>query len=417
MSLSSTMPSTTARRERFEAVAREAERAMAASLPGYRMKVALLAMLGYGVIFGMLSLLLGISAVCVWAMVSGYAWVLLLKTKLILAMPACGLVLLRALWVRIEAPKGYEVFPKDCPRLFGELASLCRGLKAPRIHRVLIMNDFNVSIMQIPRLGIFGWHCNYLILGLPVFLTLTKEQARAVLAHEIGHLSSNHSRFGAWIYRVRLSWLRVVMALEHDEGWGRKFLTGFFAWYAPYFGAYSFALARANEYEADAAAAAVISPGAVGAALVAFSTLSTVDREQFWDPLFKRADSDPQVPHTPWSDFSRYAKQRQIDRAHYDGILARVTAIETTYADTHPSLCDRLKALHTNGKLEDAEGPPVADEWLAPALESILADFDRQWREDHETVWQQRFAHVQTMKRLLLELESKALSELTQKEG
>ena len=146
--------STTAQREHFEALAREAEGAMAASLPWYRVKVALLAGLGYAVIFGALAVLLLIGALCAWAVHSGYVWVLLVKAKVLLALPVLGFVLMRALWVRVEAPIGRRVTTQDCPLLFEQLADLCRRMKAPRIHRVLIVKDANVSIAQIPRLGI-----------------------------------------------------------------------------------------------------------------------------------------------------------------------------------------------------------------------------------------------------------------------
>ena len=117
--------STTAQREHFEALAREAERAMAVSLSWYRVKIALLAGLGYAVIFGTLAVLLLIGALCVWAVLSGYLWVLLVKAKLLLAVPAIGFILMRALWVRIEAPTGRRVTTHDCPLLFEQLADLC----------------------------------------------------------------------------------------------------------------------------------------------------------------------------------------------------------------------------------------------------------------------------------------------------
>lgn len=59
--------------------------------------------------------------------------------------------------------------------------------------------------MQHARLGVLGWHVNYLILGLPLMQAVSPEQFRAIVAHELGHLSRNHSRFAGWIYRVRLT--------------------------------------------------------------------------------------------------------------------------------------------------------------------------------------------------------------------
>ncbi|MDF0666358.1 MAG: M48 family metallopeptidase [Nitrospira sp.] len=408
--------STTAQREHFEALAREAERAMASSLSWYRVKIALLAGLGYAVIVGTLAVLLLIGSFCVWALLSGYLWVLLVKAKLLLAVPAIGFILMRALWVRIDAPTGRRMTKQDCPLLFEQLADLCCRMKAPRIHRVLIVNDANVSIAQIPRLGIFGWHRNYLVVGLPLLFMLSPEQVRAVLAHEIGHLSGNHSRFGAWIYRVRLSWFRIVTAFQHADSWASGLLARFFYWYAPYFSASSFALARANEYEADAAAASLTSPQAVGSALVAISTVPHFDAERYWDPFFKRADYDPQVPRTPWSDYAIYAAQRRLDQPDGRALVTQCLKRETNYADTHPSLADRLKALHAGAELVSTPKPLAAEAWLFPILPSLLTEFDRQWVQTHEEMWAQRSSQTQTLKATLTDLERKDPSSLSQDE-
>ncbi len=408
--------STTAQREHFEALAREAEGAMAASLPWYRVKVALLAGLGYAVIFGALAVLLLIGALCAWAVHSGYVWVLLVKAKVLLALPVLGFVLMRALWVRVEAPIGRRVTTQDCPLLFEQLADLCRRMKAPRIHRVLIVKDANVSIAQIPRLGILGWQRNYLVVGLPLLLMLSPEQVRAVLAHEIGHLSGNHSRFGAWIYRVRLSWFRIVEAFQHADSWASGVLAGFFRWYAPYFSAYSFALARANEYEADAVAASMTSPQAVGSSLVATSTVPVYDLGRYWDPLFRQADFEPQAPRTPWSNYATYAAQRFVEQTESRTLLTQSLIRETGYGDTHPSLRDRLSALHIDAEPIETPRTLAAVEWLAPVLESLLTEFDRDWFQAHDVLWTHRFAEAQRVRATLTELEQKELPQMSQAE-
>ena len=90
----------------------------------------------------------------------------------------------------------------------------------PKVHEVLLTHDFNAAIAQVPRLGLFGFHKNYLILGLPLMMALSLDQFRAVLAHEFGHLSGAHGRFGSWIYRIRRSWYQLMANLEHQQHWG-----------------------------------------------------------------------------------------------------------------------------------------------------------------------------------------------------
>lgn len=40
-------------------------------------------------------------------------------------------------------------------------------------------------------------------------LALDRPRFLAVMAHEYGHLRSDHGQFAAWIYRTRLSWTRL----------------------------------------------------------------------------------------------------------------------------------------------------------------------------------------------------------------
>lgn len=251
-------------------------------------------------------------------------------------------------------------------------------------------------------------------MGLPLLLMLSPEQVRAVLAHELGHLSGNHNRFGAWIYRVRVSWFRIVAAFQHGDSWASSLLARFFYWYALYFSALSFALARSNEYEADAAAASLTSPQAVGSALVAISTMPLFDIERYWDPLFKRANREPQVPCTPWSDYARYVAQRRIDQADSRVLVTQCLKRQTNYADTHPSLADRLNALHVSAELVGTSQPLAAEAWLAPLLPSLLTEFDHQWAQTHEEMWAQHFSQTQTLKATLFDLEQKDPSSLSQ---
>jgi hypothetical protein len=40
-----------------------------------------------------------------------------------------------------------------------------------------------------------------------------------VVAHEYGHLAGSHSRFAAFIYRLRLAWVVVQQISAEWQGW------------------------------------------------------------------------------------------------------------------------------------------------------------------------------------------------------
>ena len=75
------------------------------------------------------------------------------------------------------------------PTLFAALDGMRQQLKGPRFHHVLLVGDLNAGVIQRPRLGVFGWPSNYLLLGLPLLEALSPQEALAVVAHEYGHLA------------------------------------------------------------------------------------------------------------------------------------------------------------------------------------------------------------------------------------
>jgi Zn-dependent protease with chaperone function len=221
----------------------------------YRLRVALFAILGYAYIFLVLAGLLTLIGLIVSFIVFSHRVnSAIIKLAILLLIPAW--VIVRSLWVTVPEPEGLKLNRHQVPKLFALVDELTTKLQAPRFHNILLNQEFNAAVVQVPRLGIFGWQENYLLLGLPLMQSLSLEQLKAVMAHELGHLSGNHSRFAAWIYRIRKTWMQIYEQLHQSDQSGAFVLFNrFLDWYWPSFNAYSFTLARMNEYEADRCAA------------------------------------------------------------------------------------------------------------------------------------------------------------------
>jgi hypothetical protein len=144
--------------------------AESAQRPGaYQAKVALLALLG----FGLLALIIGLSGAGLLLIVAaaiamlatgGGALILLLKfgkLLLLLAVPLWFLMKssVQALFVRLPAPQGRELERGEAPGLFDAMDDMRRRLKGPRFHHVLITDDLNAAVVQRPAFGLFGWPC------------------------------------------------------------------------------------------------------------------------------------------------------------------------------------------------------------------------------------------------------------------
>ncbi len=168
-----------------------------------------------------------------------------------------------------------------------------------RVDSVSVSAEFNACIVQTPSWGIFGNYRNHLEIGLPLAMVLTTDELKAVIAHEMGHLSQAHGKFGAWIYRQRVTWHALESKFSNPVGIFDQILGAFYGWYAPYFYAYSFVLARNHEYVADRAAANVTSAAAIGAALTKLELAGRFLSEVFWKRLYDQVERQPDPPYMP----------------------------------------------------------------------------------------------------------------------
>ena len=371
--------------EAWDVLVRRLEQRAKQEPRSYRFRVAALATLGYVVLGGVVALL---AAAVVGTIYVGLDHPVLLK--FLLPIGALAVVVVRSFPFRLDPPHGTALTPKQAPRLFDEVAQLGRSIGAPRLHSVLVDGDLNASVSQTPRFGPLGPSRNVLVLGLPLLQALSTTELRAVLAHELGHVSGSHGRFGARVYRVRQTWMRLLAQLEHDGHLAAGPLRRFFRWYAPYFGAYTFVLAREHEYDADAAAAAATSADAAAAALVRLAIVHEQLAQTFWPDVYRRVEQESAPMARPFSALPRAMRSFEADDAkrHATAALAATTGT----ADTHPSLSDRLAALGVapDDALHAASLAPAssaADELLGASASALAEQLDTTWRNAVAEGW------------------------------
>ncbi|HET6439423.1 MAG TPA: M48 family metalloprotease [Anaeromyxobacter sp.] len=378
--------------ERFQALAVGFERLSRRSPRLYRLLIVLLALGGYGYVA--LWLLLGLG---------------LLATLLVLAVRAPGLlklalpvgifcwVLLRSLWVRLDRPGGQALDAAEAPLLHAELARLRRLGRVPRIDRVLLSDDLNASVSQVPRLGILGWPHNDLTIGMPLLLTLSPEAFRAVLAHELGHLSGRHGRMGAWIFRLRVTWVQVLGALEARRSRLVGLFRGFFRSYGPFFGAASLALAREQEREADRFSAAAAGPRAAADALVAVELAGVVLEERFWPGLGRRTVGEAEPPAGHLALMADVVREG-LSAPSAGTELERRLLPRSRGGDTHPSLSERLAELGEVARVPPPFARSAAEHFLGPALGKVRTALEARWRERTKEAWARE--HEEAAKRV-----------------
>lgn len=401
--------------DRFNSMVARLERESAVHPRGYRVRVALLALVGFGIL-GLLLAAIGFGLVALagvavsLSFLGGAALMLLVlkfgKLLFLLAIPL-WLTLrsaLKALFVRLPAPDGRVIVREQAPLLFAALDRMRAALHGPRVHRVLVVDDLNAAVVQRPAFGLVGWPRNYLLLGLPLLDCLSPDEALAVVGHEYGHLAGAHGRFSAFIYRLRHTWATVQAHLDRFQGRLARLAAALVGWYAPYFYAYTYVLARADEYRADADAAALVGAATAAQALKR-ANLAAPRYRRFVEHTFElaRDQADPPADlHSRWAAHAGAAFDAD-DRDEAQRWLDEALDREGQVADTHPTLRARLAALARHGAAAiDARqlppavtGPTAAQVWLGAQLDSLRAELGADWAAVVEPAWRERHAESQ----------------------
>jgi Zn-dependent protease with chaperone function len=380
----------------------------------YTLRVALLAALGYLFLFSILASSAGLVALVIYVGKVNY-----LIIKLLIIPLALAAIVLRSMWIKFPEPEGKPIRRTDAPRLFDLVNQVRTATNGPEVHKLLLTGDLNAGIVQRPRLGMLGWHENYLLIGLPLLHALSLQEFRAVLAHEFGHLSGNHSRFAGWIYRLRQTWTQILQNIQHNRRRGAEVIfEKFFNWYAPYFSAYSFVLARVQEYEADRCALQLSGKQVAAQALIKMELKSCVIERKFLPDLFKKADEESDPPKDAFTRMLS-ALSEPIAEDERKLWLGQCLMRRHNYDDTHPALVDRLAALGYTDLKDAASIEEFALDESAHTADSQLLNFapadligmrNRTWVERVRPQWEQRYQFVREAEKSLSELAQKAES-------
>jgi Zn-dependent protease with chaperone function len=387
------------RQAKFDRLVRQLEKMARQQTTNYQIRVALLAAIGYGYIALICLVLFGSLWLVRWMVESiqhhpvavdiNQLWLLF------------GLVAIATFWVQYIPLNDREIHRAEFPELFRSIDELRARLKAPPIHHVVINYDHNAAVYQAPRLGWFGWYRNYLILGLPLLQSLTPEQFKATLAHELGHLSANDSQFAGWIYRVRYMWEQLTC----DNNF--FLFQWFFNWYEPLIKAYSLVLIRDREYAADALAQRMTDREITASDLIQTYIYQYYLEECFNRQLDRQAlERDTPPPNVVTQMLA--ALRQPLDPQAAKVWLGLALGEATDTDDTHPCLSDRLAAVGYPTPKSWIPQPMMlsaAEHFFGDRLADLAIELDGQWYEQRKSIWLQQYQRVQYQREYLASLQ------------
>ena len=415
--------------EQYLSLIKRLEISAATSRRLYELRVLGLGLLGYAYMVGLIILALAVPLLLILLLIINAEAVLklLLWTAKLWWVVLPGLAVyfgfvggaVKALFAKVPEPEGRVLTEQEAPELHAFVTETCRKLKADRPKTIFVTDEFNAAVGTVPRIGLFGRKV-YMFLGLPLMKALSPDQFRAVLTHEIGHISGKHGGFGKWAFQLRSSWGLFIESQELQNHKFDKLYKSFVEWFFPYFQAYSFVLMREHEKEADQYSAELSGAKPLGEALILLHTRRAELDQVFWADIEKenreRAEQSPNI-------FSRMLSALSVVETTRDlKTLEKAVKVPTDYNDSHPSLAERLKLLgYWNGEgmpdLPKPAGQTASEYYLGPVADSLSNDFETKWTEEIGRMWKVRHDEYIASRERFDALESKSADdELTTEE-
>jgi Zn-dependent protease with chaperone function len=405
---------------KFEALVKRLEVFARKNPQGYQLLVGAIAILGYTymvaiVVVAILLLILTITSFLAIFKSTSSGNIGVMVKFLIIIVAMLGMIIMfvfQAIWtaltIKSPLPVGLQLSRKEFPELAQLVDRLARDIGVNNLKRIFLVPEFNASVVQIPKYGAFGFADNYLMIGLPLLQSVSPKQLIAILSHEFGHLSSNHSKFETWIYRLSIAYSKLLANSNSQNSSGAIFKI-FLNWYAPTLNAYSFVLRRRNEYQADHVAVKIAGASNTADALILIDVYALNLNEQFWSMVYQSVQAESTPPPDVFARLGNFVKT-DIESSKAQELLERCLSEQTNYADTHPCLLDRLQAIGYTSKIKLPlqTNQTAAEKYLGNSLTAVTQQLNDVWHQSVLPTWQERHQYIQASKSAMLQLQQKA---------
>jgi Zn-dependent protease with chaperone function len=349
-----------------------------------RLKLALLIVEGYVYLALIAAIFLSASGFLVWGLLARRPFVAVVAILVGVPVAMTTARALRALWLVSWDAEGIEAGPALAPRLCAAVQEIAHTVGAPRVHRILIGRSHNATALQA-RYGWMPWRRNTLVLGYPLLATLTTDQVRAVIAHELAHLTHAHGRFSGWVHRTRRMWIQLLDVLERHRSVPAH-VYFLYRFYVPRLNRHAAAVSRQHEVIADRLAAEVAGARVAAEALLAIEIGTYVLEQGYWTRFYERVEQEADIPNP----YAAMAPGIWSDVEDKPAVMNRLLAEITQASDTHPALGDRLRAIDQAPRWPNAPAASAADEFFGPQKLDVAGMLAREWMDERGPDWRRR---------------------------
>lgn len=338
---------------------------------------AVLCATGWLALFQALPVVMALVGLAGWQWVDGFGYVTL---PLMLAGLFFSWKVARCLVFRLDEGGSLRLDRRTHALLFRDIQEIRRKIDAPKFSSIEFTMEFNAAVSQRPRwFGLLGIKST-LYIGFPMVFCLSRDEFKAVLAHEIAHISRRHSLSHRWPLMVQIS---VVNIFNYFSG-GRNGLIGrvLLHWLDGFMSAlvdHGLVAGRLHEREADRIAAGVYGVDICARALTKIAVLAAIYDEDFRESLEERMRTSS-FPNACFLE----ELQRHVDAAVKNPArVRRLLGIEllrtSDLTSSHPSLRERLENIGAVWKGDVSLTGGAAEEYFGRGYKPLAKELDQCW--------------------------------------
>ncbi|MFG1696292.1 M48 family metallopeptidase [Nonomuraea sp. NPDC049309] len=299
----------------------------------------------------------------------------LVKFALVLTLAAGALV--RAL-VMVSRRQGGEqpgvaVGREHEPVLWQTVEELAQRVRTAPPDEIRLVPEVNAAVSEDTKFLGMKATKRRMFIGLPLLQTLTVDELRAVLGHELGHYSGAHTRLGAPVYRGRVSLIATVQGLQNHP-----FVQRLFTWYAKLYLRISQAVSRKQELEADRFAVAIGGRQAMAGALRKIHA-TAAGWQLYAENYLVLTGAGGVRPASVFGGF--HALMSDPERQAQIAKLAEQPEEVSPY-DSHPSLAERLAAIEHLPEPQQVPDPRSALTLLVDPNVAVQAVEQAMWSQE-----------------------------------
>ncbi|MGW4072769.1 M48 family metalloprotease [Streptomyces asiaticus] len=307
-------------------------------------------------------------------------------TTVVTACAAMAPIVFGMVWAVIRtarpaAPRedAVTVTRRGAPELWRTVEELALDVGTRPPGHIKLTAEVNASVTEdAPLLGLAPGR-RVLYLGLPLLAGLSPAELRAVLAHELGHFSGRHSRFGAVAHRGAAGLVAARQAIQDASAANElvRLYAGLplllLGLYTHLFRWLTRPVRRRQELEADREAARMAGPGAMADALRSTAALEVAWRDFLADFLTPMRRATGRIPDDPFRAFAHMVEAPEVREpmAVFRALAAERPADPD---DAHPALAVRLERLARLPARGPGTGPfPSPDSPEPPSVQPRYA--------------------------------------------